>query len=207
MEKRRNCSLGYISNFRSQITHSFVKYGCSIYFFFLSANLICRGKGISKYFGVPWNSRLYLTCANTGCSGLVHDVSTLYPKIHGKYGRWLWWPQMIPEKRLQEMCLVQSIFSTNNNSRIPIARTPMARLPSLIPIRFWIPTKFFFLLLLLLFFHLGFTALSVVFLLYQADRSSKVGENPGKNHLTIRKQNLAFPHVTRLRLKPQRWET
>ena len=32
-------------------------------------------------------------------------------------------------------------------------------------------------------------------------------ENPEKNHLTIRKQNLAFPHMTRARLKPQRWET
>ena len=28
-------------------------------------------------------------------------------------------------------------------------------------------------------------------------------ENLGKNHLTIRKQNLAFPHVTRARLEPQ----
>ena len=28
-------------------------------------------------------------------------------------------------------------------------------------------------------------------------------ENPGKNHLTIHKQNLAFPHMTRARLKPQ----
>ena len=32
-------------------------------------------------------------------------------------------------------------------------------------------------------------------------------ENPGKNHLTICKQNLAFPHVTQTRLEPQRWET
>ena len=32
-------------------------------------------------------------------------------------------------------------------------------------------------------------------------------ENPEKNHLTIRKQNLAFPHMTRARLEPQRWET
>ena len=32
-------------------------------------------------------------------------------------------------------------------------------------------------------------------------------ENPGTNHLTIRKQNLAFPHVTRARPEPQRWET
>ena len=32
-------------------------------------------------------------------------------------------------------------------------------------------------------------------------------ENPRKNHLTIQKQNLAFLHVTRARLEPQRWET
>ena len=32
-------------------------------------------------------------------------------------------------------------------------------------------------------------------------------ENPGKNHLTIRKQNLAFPHMTWMRLEPQWWET
>ena len=29
-------------------------------------------------------------------------------------------------------------------------------------------------------------------------------EYPEKNHLTIRKQNLAFPHMTRARLEPQR---
>ena len=28
-------------------------------------------------------------------------------------------------------------------------------------------------------------------------------ENPGKNHLTICKQNAAFPHVTQARLEPQ----
>ena len=38
----------YISNFRSQITYTVVKYGCSIHFF--PANLICRGTDISKYF-------------------------------------------------------------------------------------------------------------------------------------------------------------
>ena len=32
-------------------------------------------------------------------------------------------------------------------------------------------------------------------------------ENPGKNHLTIRKQNFAFPHVTQASLESQRWET
>ena len=60
------------------------------------------------------------------------------------------------------------------------------------------------------FFYLGFTALSRIFHLYQANRSSKVGEKleyPEKNHLTIRKQNLAFPHMTRAGLEPQRWET
>ena len=31
-------------------------------------------------------------------------------------------------------------------------------------------------------------------------------ENTGKNHLTIGKQNLAFPHMTRAKLEPQRWE-
>ena len=41
----------YISYFRSQVTYSFVKCGCSIYFVLNSANLICRGTGtdISKY--------------------------------------------------------------------------------------------------------------------------------------------------------------
>ena len=58
-----------------------------------------------------------------------------------------------------------------------------------------------------LFFDLGFTALSRIFHLCRADRSSKVGKNPGKNHLTIRKQNMDFPHVTQARLDPQRRET
>ena len=48
----------YISNFRSQITYSFVKCGCSIYFF-LTSNLISWGTDISKYVfqKVPWNLR------------------------------------------------------------------------------------------------------------------------------------------------------
>ena len=32
-------------------------------------------------------------------------------------------------------------------------------------------------------------------------------ENPEKKHLTIRKQNLAFQHMTLARLEPQQWET
>ena len=55
----------YTSNFRSQITYSFVKCGCSVYFFLSSANLICRGKDSLKYFreslGLRDNgSRLYM---------------------------------------------------------------------------------------------------------------------------------------------------
>ena len=41
----------YICNFRSQITYSYMKCGCSNYYFFLSSvNLICRSMDISKYF-------------------------------------------------------------------------------------------------------------------------------------------------------------
>ena len=53
MEKRRNCSTMlsiYISNFRSQITISFEKCGCSTHCFRNSSNLIYRGADISKYF-------------------------------------------------------------------------------------------------------------------------------------------------------------
>ena len=54
----------YISNFRSQITYSYVKCGCSINFFLNSANQICRGTETSRYFreslGLRDNeSRLY----------------------------------------------------------------------------------------------------------------------------------------------------
>ena len=56
----------YISNFKSPITYKFVKCGCSNYFFFNSANLICRSTDISKYFSVSLGirdneSRLYIT--------------------------------------------------------------------------------------------------------------------------------------------------
>ena len=53
------------------------------------------------------------------------------------------------------------------------------------------------------FFYLGFTAHSRIFHLNQADHSSKGAKTrePVENHQTIRKQNLAFPHVTRVRLK------
>ena len=64
----------YISNFRSQITYSYMKCGCSIYFVFNFANLTCRCTDISKYFreslGLLDNeSRLYIDKQN-GWSGL-----------------------------------------------------------------------------------------------------------------------------------------
>ena len=40
----------YISNLRGQVTYSFVKCGCSIYFFLNSENLVCQGTNISQYF-------------------------------------------------------------------------------------------------------------------------------------------------------------
>ena len=40
----------YISNFRGQITYSFLKCGCSIYFFLNSTNLVCRVTDISKHY-------------------------------------------------------------------------------------------------------------------------------------------------------------
>ena len=51
--------------------------------------------------------------------------------------------------------------------------------------------------LLFFFFDLCFTALSRIFHLYRAFiEGGRKPENPEKNHLTIYKQNLAFPHMT-----------
>ena len=55
----------YITNFKSPITYILVKCGCWNYFFLNSANLICRGTDISKYFreslGIRDNEiRLYI---------------------------------------------------------------------------------------------------------------------------------------------------
>ena len=70
-----------ISNFRSQITYSFIKCGWSIYFFLSSANLKCRGTDISKYFRVGLRdneSLLYLMrCRNVMMRGAVWSGSTL----------------------------------------------------------------------------------------------------------------------------------
>ena len=55
----------HISDFRSQITYSFVKCGCSIYFFLTLSTLICRSTDISKCFSESLRirdngSRLYI---------------------------------------------------------------------------------------------------------------------------------------------------
>ena len=89
MEKRRNCFLGAISPLfhnisiysltKSPITYIFVKCGCSNYCFLNSANLICRGTDISKYFreslGIRDNeSRLYIFIVEKNDTGLF-DIS------------------------------------------------------------------------------------------------------------------------------------
>ena len=56
-------------------------------------------------------------------------------------------------------------------------------------------------LLLSFFFDLGFTALSRIFHLYFIKGGQKTENQGGKKHLTFRKQNLAFPHVTKMRLE------
>ena len=57
----------HISNFKSPVTHIFVKCGCSSYFFLNSANLICRGTDISKYF------RESLGIRDTESTGIQHN--------------------------------------------------------------------------------------------------------------------------------------
>ena len=89
----------YISNFRSQITYSFVKCGCSIYVFLSISTLICRGTDTSKYFseslGIRDNeSRLYEhllklakdTEQTEQCGGQVGntDENTPNPDIESK---------------------------------------------------------------------------------------------------------------------------
>ena len=64
---------------RAQL-HRFVKCGCSNYFWFNSANLICRGTDISKYFrksfGIRDNeSRLYL---HVLCRLLIYEALHSY---------------------------------------------------------------------------------------------------------------------------------
>ena len=57
------------------------------------------------------------------------------------------------------------------------------------------------------FFRFGFYSPFKIISLISSRSFIKGGrkwENLGENHLTIRKQNLAFPHVTRARRKPQR---
>ena len=70
------------------------------------------------------------------------------------------------------------------------------------------PFLVFFFFFFFFFLDLGFTALSRIFHLYRADRSSKVGENRrtrGKpTWPSVSRTWLS--HVTRASLEPQRWE-
>ena len=85
--------------YKSPVTYIFVKCGCSNYFFLNSANLICRGTDISKYFrqslGIRDNeSRLYINatyydmcesviaCLRT-CNQNVSSGSRLFGSVVG----------------------------------------------------------------------------------------------------------------------------
>ena len=68
----------YISNYRNQITCSFVKFGCSIGIFLNSANVICRSTDISKCFRGSLRlrdieSRLYLQNEKESLSKLYQN--------------------------------------------------------------------------------------------------------------------------------------
>ena len=91
-----------------------------------------------------------------------------------------------------------------NNNIAPLAWLPYS--PDLTPIEhMWdeLDRRFFFLVFFLFGFYGPFKNISLI-----SSRSFIEGgrkpEYPDKNHLTIRKQNLAFPHMTRARLEPQR---
>ena len=65
---------------------------------------------------------------------------------------------------------------------------------------------YFILFVFFLFFLLGFyVPFKNIALIWSQSfmKGGRIPENLGKNHLTIRKQNLAFSHVTGARLKPQ----
>ena len=94
----------YPSNFRSQLTYSFVKCGRSIYFFLNSANMICRGPDISKYFresrGLRDKERLCQGCNVRNCvfwfskdsdqlSNLDWRYSFNYPIMSLKNAAWM----------------------------------------------------------------------------------------------------------------------
>ena len=81
MEKRRNCSnfssfpqyFQYVSNFRSQITYSFVKCGCTIYCFPYFCNSdISRYRYLEVFQRVPWNSRYW----ESTVYGPAHETKT-----------------------------------------------------------------------------------------------------------------------------------
>ena len=92
----------YTSNFKSPVTHIFVKCGCSSNFFLNSSKLICRSTDILKYFreslGIRDNeSRLYFTF-KTFCFYSSWIKFRLFRRMISKYNsdrghkkRWTSW--------------------------------------------------------------------------------------------------------------------
>ena len=69
------------------------------------------------------------------------------------------------------------------------------------------PMERFYLFLLYILIWFGFYGPFKNISLISSRSFIEGGRKPEKNHLTIHKQNLAFPHMTRARIEPQRWET
>ena len=109
----------YISNFRSQITHSFVKCDCSIYCFLTLSTLICRSMDISKYFseslGIQDNeSRLYnvaipaylteallMSTHNICFHGEIRKILCGYPFFSGAMGLYNFIKSMFLQKKIK----------------------------------------------------------------------------------------------------------
>ena len=77
--------LQYISNFTSQITYSFAKCGCSIYFFLNSANLICQCMDISKYLESLFDFQI----ARANCNNLLSKFTVESPLQNWSYHFWI----------------------------------------------------------------------------------------------------------------------
>ena len=107
----------YISNFKSPITYIFVKCGCSNYFFLNSANLICRGTDVSKYFKESLcirdnESRLYynaknVTAARAGEKHTLHKHVKLLRKCRNHEAQ----PSRGTERRRDEEHIMRNMWN------------------------------------------------------------------------------------------------
>ena len=92
--------------------------------------------------------------------------------------------------------------AANHHKNMPIILTPLKRHFYAVKTGVYLFIYFIYLFIYLFGFYGPFKTISLI----SSDplKGGRNPENPGKIHLTIRKQNLDFPHVTRARLEPQR---